>query len=132
VRLLGFQQNPFKYMAAADLFVLSSRFEGFGNVIVEAMACGVPVVATDCPFGPGEIIKDGRNGMLVAPDSTSALAEGILRVLMDKELKKRLAISGATRALDFDAKVIARAYEELFLHVAGVSGTSGVKSAEAG
>jgi len=132
VRLLGFQQNPFKYMAAADLFVLSSRFEGFGNVIIEAMACGAPVVATDCPFGPGEIIKDGKNGILVAPDSTGALAEGMLRVLTDKELKKRLASGGATRSLDFDAKVITRAYEELFLHVAGVSGTSGVKSAEAG
>ncbi|HJU56724.1 MAG TPA: glycosyltransferase [Pyrinomonadaceae bacterium] len=123
VRLLGFQQNPFKYMAAADLFVLSSSFEGFGNVIVEAMACGVPVVATDCPFGPGEIIADGENGILVAPDSARALTDGILRVLLDEKLKKRLARGGTMRAHDFDARAISRAYGELFLHVAG-SGAS--------
>jgi glycosyltransferase involved in cell wall biosynthesis len=133
VRLVGFQQNPFKYMAAADLFVLSSLFEGFGNVIVEAMACGVPVVATDCPFGPGEIIADGENGLLVAPASATALADGILRVLRDEELKKRLARGGRVRSHDFDAQAITRAYEELFLQVAGarVSGARGVRSAEA-
>ncbi len=134
VRLLGFRQNPFKYMAAADLFVLSSHFEGFGNVIVEAMACGVPVVATRCPFGPGEIIADGENGLLVAPASAIALADGILRVLRDEELKKRLARGGSARAHDFDAKAITRAYEELFLQVAGsgVRGARGGRSAEAG
>ncbi|HKQ53075.1 MAG TPA: glycosyltransferase [Pyrinomonadaceae bacterium] len=126
VRLLGFQQNPFKYMAAADLFVLSSLFEGFGNVIVEAMACGVPVVATDCPFGPREIIADGENGILVAPASAAALADGIVRVLRDDELTKRLARGGRARAHDFDARAITRAYEKLFLSVAGV------RSAEAG
>jgi glycosyltransferase involved in cell wall biosynthesis len=134
VRLVGFQQNPFKYMAEADLFVLSSLFEGFGNVIVEAMACGVPVVATDCPFGPGEIIADGENGVLVQPASATALADGILRVLRDEELRKRLARGGSVRAHDFDAKAITRAYEELFLSVAGsgVLGARGVRSAEAG
>lgn len=134
VRLLGFRQNPFKYMAAADLFVLSSLFEGFGNVIVEAMACGVPVVATRCPFGPGEIIADGENGLLVEPASAIALADGILRVLRDEELKKRLARGGSVRAHDFDAKAITRAYEELFLQVAGsgVRGARGGRSAEAG
>jgi glycosyltransferase involved in cell wall biosynthesis len=134
VRLAGFQQNPFKYMAAADLFVLSSHFEGFGNVIVEAMACGAPVVATDCPFGPGEIIADGESGLLVAPASATALAGGILRVLRDEELRKRLARGGRARAHDFDAKAITRAYEELFLQVAGtrVLGASGVRSVEAG
>jgi glycosyltransferase involved in cell wall biosynthesis len=134
VRLLGFQQNPFKYMAAADLFVLSSHFEGFGNVIVEAMACGVPVVATRCPFGPAEIIADGENGLLVAPASAVALADGILRVLRDEELKKRLARGGSERAHDFDAKAITRAYEELFLRVAspGALGSAGGRGAEAG
>ncbi len=133
VRLLGFQQNPFKYMAAADLFVLSSLFEGFGNVIVEAMACGVPVVATDCPFGPGEIIADGESGVLVAPASATALTDGILRVLRDEELRKRLARGGRARSHDFDAKAITRAYEELFLSVAevGVAGVSGGRSTEA-
>jgi len=134
VRLLGFRQNPFKYMAAADLFVLSSFFEGFGNVIVEAMACGAPVVATDCPYGPREIIEDGKNGILVAPESERALAEGILRVLRDEELRKRLRRSGRARSLDFDAEVIAEAYGELFLNVAGPESVRArdEKSAEVG
>ncbi len=121
VRLLGFQENPFKYMAAADLFVLSSLYEGFGNVIVEAMACGVPVVATDCPYGPREIIEDGVNGILVPPADVSGLAAGILRVLGDASLQARLSHNGRERAQDFDAQNIADAYGELFLKIANGS-----------
>lgn len=126
VRLLGFQENPFKYMAAADLFVLSSLFEGFGNVIVEAMACGVPVLATDCPCGPGEIIEDGVSGLLVRPASSEALAEGILRVFKDEALKKRLSEQGRERANDFNAETIADRYGELFLRVLNGSHVSAV------
>jgi len=117
VKLLGFQQNPFKYMAAADLFVLSSLYEGFGNVIVEAMACGVPVVATDCPYGPGEIIEDGKNGILAPPANALALAAAILRVLKDESMREKLSFEGRDRANDFDAQTIADAYGELFLKV---------------
>jgi glycosyltransferase involved in cell wall biosynthesis len=118
VRLLGFRRNPYKYMAAADVFVLSSLYEGFGNVVVEAMACGAPVVATDCPYGPREIVEDGVNGLLVEPASAQSLARGILRVLGDAELKKRLSEKGRERARDFEAKSIADRYGELFLRVA--------------
>lgn len=127
VRLLGFKENPYKYMAAADVFVLSSLFEGFGNVIVEAMACGAPVVATDCPYGPREIIRDGENGILVAPASADSLARGILRVLADEELKKRLAANGLERARDFEAESIAGEYGELFLRIA--NGTAASRAA---
>jgi glycosyltransferase involved in cell wall biosynthesis len=119
VRLLGFHENPYRYMAAADVFVLSSLFEGFGNVIVEAMACGAPVVATDCPYGPRDIIRDGETGLLVEPASADSLARGILRVLTDGELKKRLAANGLARSLDFEAESIAGEYGELFLRIAG-------------
>jgi glycosyltransferase involved in cell wall biosynthesis len=130
VRLLGFKSNPFKYMAAADVFVLSSLFEGFGNVIVEAMACGAPVVATDCPYGPREIISDGQNGMLVPPANASALAEAILRVLSDEVLSKRLSSEGKKRAEDFDAHRIAAAYEAVFVKALnGASGQSRAKAA---
>jgi glycosyltransferase involved in cell wall biosynthesis len=124
VRLLGFRRNPYRYMAAADVFVLSSLFEGFGNVIVEAMACGAPVVATDCPYGPREIIRDGENGILVEPASAASLARGILRVLTDEELKRRLASNGLERARDFEAQSIADEYGELFLRIANGASTA--------
>lgn len=126
VRLLGFHENPYRYMAAADVFVLSSLFEGFGNVIVEAMACGAPVVATDCPYGPREIIRDGESGLLVEPANVASLARGILRVLTDEELKRRLAANGLERARDFEAESIAGEYGELFLRVANGAAVSRV------
>lgn len=118
VRLLGFQNNPYKYMTAADVFVLSSLYEGFGNVIVEAMACGAAVVATDCPYGPREIIENGINGLLVPPVNVEALSKAIIRVLTDPELKQKLSENGKKRSQDFNAAAIAGAYGDLFLRVA--------------
>ena len=120
VRLLGFQHNPFKYMATADVFVLSSLFEGFGNVIVEAMACGTPVIATSCPYGPPEIIKDGVNGILVPPADKEALSQAIIWVLTDEVLKQRLSQNGKERSQDFNARTIASLYEDLFLRVVNI------------
>jgi glycosyltransferase involved in cell wall biosynthesis len=128
VRLLGFQQNPYQYMAAADVFALSSIFEGFGNVIVEAMACGTPVVATDCPYGPAEIISDGVNGLLVPPARADALASALLRVLTDPALKKQLSCNGQKRSQDFHAQAIASAYGEMFLRVVNGTTTRPVRS----
>ena len=62
---LGFQSNPYKYMKQADIFILSSRYEGFPNVLLEANICGTPVIAFNCPGGTAEIIKNGVNGYLV-------------------------------------------------------------------
>jgi glycosyltransferase involved in cell wall biosynthesis len=77
----GFQKNPFAWLSRSSLFVLSSRWEGFGIVIVEAMALGIPVVSTDCPNGPSEILKDGRYGLLTPVGNPDALAEAMIRTL---------------------------------------------------
>jgi glycosyltransferase involved in cell wall biosynthesis len=106
----GFDPNPYRYFSRAACLVVSSRYEGFGNVIVEAMACGTPVVATRCPSGPEEIITDGTNGLLVPVDDVPALAAGIVRVLDDGPLTQALRQAGRARALDFSAARVADAY----------------------
>lgn len=122
VRLLGFQNNPYPYMAAADLFVLSSLHEGFGNVLVEAMATGTPVVATDCPHGPAEIIRDGENGLLVPPADPRALAGAMRRVLTDPALAARLAERGSARAQDFHISRIGAEYGAMLRALVAPSG----------
>ena len=81
VALPGFVTNPYPYMRAASLFVLSSRWEGLPTVLVEAMACGCPVVATDCPSGPSEILAGGKWGTMVEVGDVGALADAILKTL---------------------------------------------------
>lgn len=81
VRLPGWVQNPYPYMARAAAFVLSSRWEGLPSVLIEALFCGVPVVATDCPSGPREILEGGKHGLLVPVGDAEALARGIASAL---------------------------------------------------
>nr|WP_241878977.1 glycosyltransferase [Psychrobacter sp. PraFG1]UNK05619.1 glycosyltransferase [Psychrobacter sp. PraFG1] len=98
VQLPGFVNNPYAWMSKADLFVLSSIYEGFGNVLVEAMACGTPVVSTDCPSGPSEILENGRWGSLVPTNDPDSLAEAILKALNNTKFKSELV---KKRAEDF-------------------------------
>ena len=96
VSMPGFVHNPYPYLKRADLFVLSSKWEGFGNVIVEAMACGTPVVATDCPVGPREILEGGRLGTLVPVGDHHALSQAILRSL-NEPVSKDVLIHASRR-----------------------------------
>jgi glycosyltransferase involved in cell wall biosynthesis len=114
VALLGFQENPYAYMAKSDAFVLSSLWEGLPTVVIEAMACGVPVVATRCPSGPEEIIMDGVNGLLIPPADTEALADAIIRLLSNPEMAQKLALAAKRRAEDFSVEKIVPQYERLF------------------
>jgi glycosyltransferase involved in cell wall biosynthesis len=84
VALPGFVDNPYAYLTQASLFVLSSRWEGLPTVLIEALYCGVPVVATDCPYGPQEILADGQYGSLVPVGNATALAAAIVAGLDGK------------------------------------------------
>jgi glycosyltransferase involved in cell wall biosynthesis len=84
VSILSFLENPYPYISKSDVYVSSSNWEGFGNVIVEAMALGTPVVATDCPYGPAEILSGGKYGALVPRDDVDAMATQILETLSGK------------------------------------------------
>ena len=96
VDFAGFQDNPWAFMARADLFVLPSLTEAFGNVLAEALSLGVPVVASDCPHGPTEILQNGRLGRLVPPADHAALAEAILETLANP-LPEKTLVAGAER-----------------------------------
>ncbi len=100
VQLPGFTPNPFAYMAHAAVFVLCSRVEGFGNVLAEALACGTPVVSTDCPSGPAEILEGGRYGALVPVGDDEKLAEAILKALQSPPDKSLLQARGAEFSVD--------------------------------
>ncbi len=91
----GFSDNPFKYMRNSDLFVLSSAYEGLPGVLIQALACGCPVVSTDCPSGPDEILEGGEFGDLVPVGDEVALADAIIANLRRPHDRRRLAQRGA-------------------------------------
>lgn len=109
----GFVANPWSWVARAAAFVLPSRWEGFASVLVEAMACGTPVVAADCEYGPREILRDGEAGLLARAEDPESLAAAIRHVLTHCAFARELAARGRRRALDFDAPVVARRYADL-------------------
>jgi glycosyltransferase involved in cell wall biosynthesis len=112
VDLPGFDKNPFSYMRSCTLFVLSSRYEGLPGVLIQAMACGAPVVATDCPAGPAEIISPGQDGILVPVEDVDALAAEIERLLGDPETRHRLGDSARRSAQRFGRDRVVEAYEQ--------------------
>ena len=100
-------------MRDASVFVLSSRFEGFPIVLLEAMAAGLAVVSFDCPTGPSEIVADGISGLLVAPEDVPALAAALDRVMADETLRRRLAAAAPAAVLPYSLRSVGRHWDEL-------------------
>jgi len=118
VHLPGFVSNPMAYMADADLLVHACVQEAFGIVLVEALSVGVPVVSTDCPYGPRYILQDGRHGRLVPMGDAPAMTRAMLQTLANPP--SRHVLMG--RARDFDSATMAKRYLALFREVLSVNG----------
>ena len=113
VSMPGWVHNPYAFMARADLFVLSSSYEGLPGVLIQALACGCPVVSTNCPHGPSEILENGRLGRLVPVDDPVSLAKAITATLDEEPNRAMLK----NRANDFSSKHLIRQYDDMFKKV---------------
>jgi len=117
VRFPGLTKEHYKTMAEADIFVLSSRYEGFPNVLGEAMACGLPVVSFDCPSGPSEMIQDGVNGLLVPPENIQELSSSLERLMASVELRNTLGEQARKITESYSLDKIVQSWEELISEV---------------
>jgi N-acetylgalactosamine-N,N'-diacetylbacillosaminyl-diphospho-undecaprenol 4-alpha-N-acetylgalactosaminyltransferase len=128
VDFLGFTKNIKQYLYSSDCFVFTSNYEGFGNVIIEALQAGLPVISTDCPYGPREILSPDSNtlfkikegveiapfGILTPVGSSTHLTDAMQQILNSADLRDKYKKIGESRANDFDIKVISKRYFELF------------------
>lgn len=115
ITLVGQVQDLSDLLCNATMFVLSSRFEGFPNVLCEAMAAGLPVIAFDCPTGPREIIDSGVNGILVPAQDHMGLAQAMIRLIKDANLRRQLGVNAGKISERFSAHVILQKWEEVLV-----------------
>ena len=113
VTFAGHQGNPYPFMAHADLFVSSSRYEGSPNAVLESLACGTPVLAFDCPGGTGEIIREAKNGWLVPAEDTEAMAAKLIDIVQGKAWES--LNTGCLLPPEHECRNAVQAYESLLL-----------------
>jgi glycosyltransferase involved in cell wall biosynthesis len=108
----GWIEEPGEWFATADLFVMSSRYEGFPNALLEAMACGLPVISTEC-VGSREIVTHNVDGVLVPLDSAPALAEAMRELMAHEALRRRLAEAALTASRGYSLDAVAREWDSV-------------------
>ncbi len=116
VNFAGTVPDPFPVLRESDLFVFASRFEGFGNALAEAMACGLPVISFDCPAGPSEIILNGMNGVLVPREDVAALAAAMDHLMSEPAARARLACHAPEVLQRFSLDRILGMWDEVIDH----------------
>ena len=121
VYMPGFSANPYPALNEADVYIMSSDFEGLPNALLEAQALGVPVVTTDCPTGPSDIIAEGETGLLIECRDPKALAGEVLKLLEDHELRKKMKEAARKRVSEhFDVHVCMPKLEALLETIAAL------------
>ena len=107
----GFMANPYPYITKSQVFLLSSDHEGFGRVLVEALALGCPVVSTNCPSASSTILEGGKYGLLTPPGQAREITDAIAQILTNPKLAQQLREAGLQRAKDFQAQTLAEKYK---------------------
>ncbi len=115
----GLTEKPGQWVEEGELFVLSSRYEGFGNVLTEAMVAGLPIVSFDCPWGPSEILTHEEDGLLVKPEDTEALAASLARVMQDAKLRNSLGAKAQRNVRRFERSLILKQWDDMVEDVLG-------------
>lgn len=118
VHFIGFQKNPYFFLKKSDVFVLSSKREGFGHVLGEALAVGTPIVSTDCKPGAQEVLDNGKYGSMCSVGDAKEMADKIVDILtIDQTSREQIVQSGYERAQQFAAEKIVKQYEAVFENV---------------
>jgi glycosyltransferase involved in cell wall biosynthesis len=119
IQLMGTTDRIWQEMAKASIFVLSSRFEGFGMVLIEAFRCGLPAVSFACPRGPREIVRHEENGLLVPEQDVDALGDALIRMIDDEELRTRCASGALASGKTYSMQHVEQRWRQLFAQASG-------------